>query len=86
MYPTYFPVSGFIEILYILNCKNLSVTLFSIKAYPKHDCFLYFAHNLTSVKEMQRGRGKQPPSPDTKIPKRKLFEKKNFGENFIFDI
>ena len=55
-------------IKFFVNCKNLSVTLFSMKGYPKNDYFLSFAHNLFSIEEVQRGRGKQTPSLDTKIP------------------
>ena len=57
-----------------VNCKNLSVTLFSIKGYPKNDYFLSFAYNLFSIEEVQRGRGKQTPSSDIKIPKSCHFE------------
>ena len=61
-------------IKFFVNCKNLSVTLLSIKGYPKNDYFLSFAYNLFSIEEVQRGRGKQTPSSDIKIPKSCHFE------------
>ena len=58
----------------MVNCKNLSVTLFSIKSYPKNDYFLSFAYNLFSIEKVQRGRGKQTSSSDIKILKSCHFE------------
>ena len=44
---TYFLISYFIEMLYFVNRKNFSLTLFSVKVTPNYDYLLPFAHNLS---------------------------------------
>ena len=48
--------------------------MFSIKGYSKHDYFLSFAPNLFSIEEVQRGRGKQTPLSNIRIPKNSQLE------------
>ena len=65
---TYFPVSDFINMLYIVNCKSFSLTLFSTKGSLSMIVFYPSRITFFSIEEVQRNRGKQPPSSDIRIP------------------